>query len=357
MDKRDYYEVLGVARDADSATIKSAYRRCAMQHHPDRNPGDHEAEARFKEAAEAYEVLSDPQKRAYYDQYGHAGPRGGGFGGFGGMEDILSHFADMFGGEGFGFGGRRQQRATRVDVELSFLESMQGCRKEIPVTRAVACETCGGSGAKPGSRPVTCNQCGGRGQVAQNMGFMRIATACPTCHGQGSVVRDPCDDCHGGGRVRKTQTLTVEVPAGIADGQGMQTQQGSDLIVFQFHVADDPRFEREDDDLLTEIDLSYAQAVLGTRVVVPTIEGEHELKLPAGLQPGHVETLRGKGVPHLQRRGRGDLHVRCNVVVPKKLSDEQRRLIEQLAALEGEHDGRAADEDKPRRGFFGRKKK
>lgn len=372
MDKRDYYEVLGVARDAEAGTIKSAYRRCAMEHHPDRNPGDRAAEERFKEAAEAYEVLSDPEKRALYDRYGHAGPRQAGFDGFSGMEDIFSHFADLFGGAfggGGGPGGQRRSRAVRVDVELSFLESMKGVNKEVQITHAVRCDECSGSGARKGSSPVTCNTCGGRGQVLQAMGFMRIASTCPTCRGAGRIVRDKCEECQGGGKVRKSEKTSIEVPAGISDGQAMEASFHGEPLIIAFSVKPDPRFERDGDDLHTELPLSFAQAALGARVSVPTVEGEVQVEVKAGTQPGHVHTLRGEGAPHLGRRGRGDLHVRFDIVVPRHLSEEQRRLVEQLAALDaasahghghGQGHGHAAarDEDEDEGGgFFRRRKK
>jgi len=354
MDKRDYYEVLGVARDAEPATIKSAYRRKAMDHHPDRNPDDHKAEERFKEAAEAYEVLSDPDKRELYDRHGHAGPRRAGFEGFQGMDDIFSHFADLFGGS-FGGGGGGRRRATRVDVELTFLESMKGVRKDVTVTHVVRCGVCNGSGGKKGSTPATCATCAGRGQVLQAMGFMRIASTCPTCRGQGRVVRDKCDECQGGGMVRKTDSTTVDVPAGIADGQAIEASFQGEPVIIAFAVQADPRFERDGDDLHTEARLSFAEAALGARIHVPGIDGDHEVEVKPGTQPGHVHTLRGAGAPRLQRRGNGDLHVRLDVTVPRKLSDEQRRLVEQLGqALDA--GAASADEDEGG-GFFRRRKK
>jgi molecular chaperone DnaJ len=367
MEKRDYYEVLGVAREADAQSIKSAYRRCAMQFHPDRNPGDKESEERFKEASEAYEVLSDAKKRALYDQYGHAGPRQAGFEGFGGVEDIFSHFADFFGGSfgsAFGFGGGGGGRAAaRVQLRLSFLEAVKGCKKEVTVERQIACDKCGATGGKRGSAPVTCTSCGGRGQVFQSMGFVRIATTCPTCRGRGRVIREKCDECGGVGAVRKKQTLSLDIPAGIDDGRMMQVNAGNaEPILLQFSVEPDPRFEREGDELLAEVNVSFAQAALGARITVPTIDGETEIDMKAGTQPGSVFTLRNQGVPHLESRGRGDLHVRINVVVPARMSDEQRRLIEQLSA----HDppaGHAAppEEESPEEaattGFFRRKKR
>ena len=370
MEKRDYYEILGVPKDADASAIKSAYRRCAMEHHPDRNDGDKAAEEKFKEAAEAYEVLSNAEKRQLYDRYGHQGLRQSGFEGFSGMDDIFSHFADFFGGGG---GGRGRQRATRIEVGLTFLEAVKGCTKEVRVTHNVSCGECGGSGAKKGSSPVTCNSCGGRGQVLQSMaGFMRIATTCPTCRGQGRVVRDKCDECHGGGVVRKTQNLTLEVPAGIDSDRAIQTRVGNDPVIVQFAIEPDPRFEREGDHLLTEVKLPFATAVLGGKIAVPLIEGEKVIDVRAGTQPGSVVTLRGEGVQHLEGRGRGDLHVRYDIEVPKRVTDEQKKLLEQLAATFGaghgtavtEHAGPAAqagqaaqNDHEEQGGFFRRRKK
>jgi molecular chaperone DnaJ len=343
-----------VDRGADADGLKKAFRKLAMAHHPDRNPGDKAAEERFKEAAEAYEVLSDPEKRSLYDRHGHAGPRQAGFDGFAGMDDIFSHFADLFGGGG---GGGRRQRATRVDVQLTFLEAMKGVRKDITVTHAVRCDSCAGSGARKGSSPVTCSLCGGRGQVLQAMGFMRIASTCPNCRGQGRMVRDKCEECRGGGMVRKTDHTTVDVPAGIADGQAIEASFHGEPVVIVFAVETDPRFERDGDDLHTEIPISFAQAALGARLTVPTVEGEVQVEVKPGTQPGHVHTLRAEGVPHLDRRGRGDLHVRFDVVVPRKLSDEQRRLIEQLGATLGSDGAHGRDDDGDGGGFFRRRKK
>lgn len=362
MDKRDYYEILGVARDAEPATIKSAYRRCAMEHHPDRNPGDRHAEERFKEAAEAYEVLSDPDKRSLYDRFGHAGPRQAGFEGFAGMDDIFSHFADLFGGafSGGGAGGGRRQRATRVDLELTFLESVKGARKEINVTHAVRCDSCGGSGARRGSAPSACSLCGGRGQVLQSMGFMRIASTCPNCRGQGRVITDKCEECRGGGMVRRSDKASIDVPAGIAGGQGIEATLNGEPVVIMFTVKDDPRFERDGDDLHTAVKLSFAQAALGAKVKVPTVDGETAVEVKPGTQPGQQHLIRGEGVPHLERRGRGDLHVHFEVAVPRTLSDEQRRLIEQLASTldgAGASASGTAAADEESGGFFRRRKK
>ena len=370
-DKRDYYEVLGVSKGAEVGEIKKAYRRLAMDHHPDRNPGDHKAEERFKELAEAYQVLSDPEKRQLYDRFGHAGPRQAGFEGFGGVEDILSHFAEFFGG-GFGFGAARtrgprveQGEDIQLEMTLEFSEAAAGCNKTIEVHRRVYCTTCSGSGAKAGSSPSTCGTCGGRGQVAHNQGIFMIATTCPTCRGRGKVVKDRCGDCKGSGTTEKSESVTVTIPAGIDDGQTLRVPGKGEAgpsggpaghLYVHFHVEPDPRWEREGDNLLTEINLTYAQAALGTRVMVPTLEGETDLHVDEGTQPGTIRVLRGRGVPNVHGRGKGDLLVRLNVVVPKKLSAEQKRLLEELA----KHDESLAPpspEGDEEEGFFFRRKK
>ncbi|HEX9101026.1 MAG TPA: molecular chaperone DnaJ [Polyangia bacterium] len=374
VEKRDYYEVLGVQRGADGSEIKKAYRRLAMECHPDHHPGDHTAEARFKELAEAYQVLSDPQKRELYDQYGHSGPRGAGFGGgFSGIEDILSQFADFFGGGFGGFGGGRQ-RGPRVEqgddlqeqLTITLREAAKGCQKPLELTRLVHCATCGGSGAKAGTQPAPCGTCGGRGQVAHSQGIFMIATTCPTCRGRGRVVKDKCAECKGGGVERKKESVVVNVPAGIDDGQtlrvpgkGMAGPSGGPAghLYVTFQVEPDPQFERDGDDLYTEVPLTFAQAALGARVQVPTLDEAVELDVAAGTQPGTIKVLRGRGMPNVHGRGVGDLAVRLTVAVPKKLNAEQRALVEQLGALLDPSDGaaRASDEDE---GFaFFRKKK
>jgi molecular chaperone DnaJ len=374
MEKRDYYEVLAVSRGADPNEIKKAYRRLAMEHHPDRNPGDKQAEERFKEMAEAYEVLSDPQKRQLYDQYGHAGPRQAGFQGFGGVEDILSHFADFFGGGfGFGGGGRRGPRVEQgddiqVEMTIAFAEAAAGCTKPIEITHHVHCGACGGSGAKPGSSPSTCGTCSGRGQVAHNQGIFMIATTCPTCRGRGRVIKDKCGECRGSGLTGKDETVSVAVPAGIDDGQTLRVPGKGEAgpsggpaghLYVTFHVESDPRFERDGDNLLTEVHLPFSTAALGGAVRVPTLGDDFEIKIEPGTQPGTVRVLRGKGVPNVHGRGVGDLLVRIDVAVPRKLSAEQRRLIEELS----QHDppvGEApppADEEEGLFAAFRRKKK
>ena len=371
VEKRDYYEVLGLQRGCEISEIKKAYRRLAMDHHPDRNPGDHAAEERFKELAEAYQVLSDPEKRQLYDQYGHSGPRSAGFQGFSGIEDILSQFADFFGGGG-GFGGGR--RGPRVEagedvqeqMTITLRESAKGCQKPLELTRLVHCATCAGSGAKPGTQPAPCNTCGGRGQVAHNQGIFMIATTCPTCRGRGRTVKDKCAECKGGGVERKKETVVVNVPAGIDDGQtlrvpgkGMAGPAGGPPghLYVTFHVEGDRQFERDGDDLYTEVPLTFAQAALGTRVAVPTLDDAVEIELPPGTQPGTVRVLRGRGMPNVHGRGQGDLAVRLTVAVPKKLNAEQRKLVEELARVLDPVEATPSAEADEDSGFFFRRKK
>jgi molecular chaperone DnaJ len=373
IEKRDYYEVLGIERSASVAEIKKAFKRLAMEYHPDRNPGDKVAEERFKEIAEAHEVLTDSEKRALYDQYGHAGPRQAGFQGFGGVEDILSHFADIFGSSFFGggFGGRRggaqQGDDLQAEVTITFAEAARGCQKDLDVTRLTSCKECGGSGGKKGSQPTSCGTCRGRGQVAMNQGFLTIATTCPTCRGRGQVIKDKCDECRGSGVERVSETITLNVPAGIDEGQTLRVpgkgQAGpaggpNGHLYVTFQVEPDPRFERSGDDLYTQVPLTFAQAVLGGRVKVPTLDGDVEVEVAAGTQPGAVQILRGKGMPNVHGRGVGDLAVRLTVAVPRKVSAEQRRLVEELQ----KHDPEVAHPEpvetpEQEGGFFFRRKK
>jgi molecular chaperone DnaJ len=375
--KRDYYAVLGVERTADGSEIKRAYRRLAMDHHPDRNPGDHAAEERFKELAEAYQILSDPQRRDLYDRYGHAGPQQAGFQGFSGVEDILSHFADFFGGGFGGFGGGRGPRTEQgsdlqEELTVTFLEAARGCHKALTLQRLIHCSACAGSGAKAGTQPAVCSTCGGRGQVAHNQGIFMIATTCPTCRGRGRVVRDKCAECRGAGVERSTEEITINVPAGIDDGQTLRVPGKGQAVsggvpghlYVTFRVEPDPRFERQGDDLFTEVRVSFAKAALGATIKVPTLDGDIDLTVAPGTQPGAVKVLRGRGMPNVQGRGVGDLAVRLSVVVPEHLSDEQQRLIEELAKHDPAQeappragDGVSDSEDDGAGFFFRRKKK
>jgi molecular chaperone DnaJ len=344
VNKRDYYEVLGVPRTAADAEIKSAYRKLALKYHPDRNPGDKAAEDKFKEASEAYSVLADADKRHLYDRFGHAGLGGAATSGFDptvftGFEDILGGLGDIF---GFGdiFGGARRrggpQRGAdlRYDLEISFEESAKGTETSIQIPRQEVCETCKGSGAAPGSRAETCPQCHGRGQVRYQQGFFTVARTCGQCRGTGSVITKPCTTCRGAG-------LTVRIPAGIATGQRLRlTGEGEagpaggppgDLYVV-VHVQEHPFFHREGNDLYCEIPLNYPTLVLGGEIRIPTLDGEEPFTLPEGTQSGSTLRLRGRGMPDVSGRGHGDLLVTVKVITPKKATKEQRRLLEQLAA-------------------------
>jgi molecular chaperone DnaJ len=346
--KRDYYEVLGVARAATDQEIKSAYRKLALKHHPDRNPGDAAAEEKFKEAAEAYAVLADADKRAAYDRFGHAAVNQGGAQGF--DPSVFSDFGDILGGLGdiFGFGdvfggrGRRGPRRgadLRYDLEISFEESATGRETSLKIPREETCETCKGSGAAAGSGPETCTQCRGAGQVRYQQGFFTVARTCPQCRGAGRIITKPCATCRGNGRVTQERQLTVKIPPGIATGQrlrlhgegehGSQGAPPGDLYIV-VHVADHPVFQREDDDLHCELAVGYPTLALGGSVQVPTLDGEETLTIPEGTQSGATFRLRGRGMPNVSGRGKGDLHVAIKVAVPKKLSREQRKTLEEL---------------------------
>ncbi len=348
MSKRCYYEVLGIQRNASEAEIKKAYRRLAMKYHPDRNSGEGaaEAELKFKEVKEAYEVLSDSQKRAAYDQFGHAGVDGAaaGAGGFGGggasFSDIFGDvFGDIFGG---GRGGRQQVYRgadLRYNLELSLEDAVAGTTVKIKVPTWIQCETCDGSGARKGSAPKTCGTCHGAGQVRLQQGFFSVQQTCPTCHGRGEVIEDPCPTCHGQGRVQKTKTLSVKVPAGVDTGdrirlagEGEAGENGGppgDLYV-QVHVREHPIFTRDDANLYCEMPIPFTRAALGGEVEVPTLDGKVKLKIPEGTQTGRMFRLRGKGVKPVRGGPQGDLIVRVVVETPVKLTAEQRRLIEEL---------------------------
>jgi molecular chaperone DnaJ len=353
--KRDYYEVLGIAKGASDDEIKKAYRKLAMKHHPDRNPGDKQAEANFKEAAEAYEVLSDAKKRERYDQYGHAGVEGMGHagGGFSSMEDIFAQFGDVFGGgslfeqffgggNGGGRGERNQGASLKLGLEISFREAVKGCTKTIDLKRNETCETCHGSGAKPGTKPVTCRMCGGGGVVRQGQGFFVVQTACPQCHGSGKSIADPCASCRGQGMIGKKATIKVRIPAGIEDGsrlrvsgEGEAGRDGGprgDLYVY-VQVAADPFFERHEQDVVCKVPLGYAQAALGAEIDVPTLDGSAKLRIPAGTQPGDLLRMRGLGIPAGSGH-RGDQIVVVQVSVPKRTTDRQRELLKELGEIE-----------------------
>lgn len=375
MSKRDYYEVLGLERQATEQQIKSAYRKLALKYHPDRNPGDHKAEEAFKEAAEAYAVLADPQKRGMYDRFGHAGVNASAGAGAGFDPTIFADFSDIFSGLGdmFGFGdilggGRRRrggpQRGSdlRYDLEITFEESADGTETSIIVPREETCETCSGSGAAPGTHPETCAQCRGTGQLRYQQGFLTVARPCSNCRGTGRTISKPCTTCRGAGRVGRERKLTVKIPAGIATGQQLRLagegEHGSaggppgDLYVV-VHVQEHAFFHREGDDLYCELPINFPTLALGGTVSVPTLDEREDLAIPAGTQPGARFRLRGKGMPNVNGRGRGDLYVIARVAVPKKLTKEQKQLLEQLAeTMPAQADERDADE-KP---FFERVK-
>ena len=348
--KRDYYEVLGVSRTATDVEIKSAYRKLALKHHPDRNPGDHAAEEKFKESAEAYSVLADPDKRHLYDRYGHAGLGGAATGGFDpsvftGFEDILGGLGDIFGfGDVLG-GGRRRgggQRGAdlRYDLEISFDEAAKGSETTIQIPRQETCETCSGSGAAPGTKATTCPQCQGRGQLRYQQGFFTVARTCGQCRGTGSVISKPCVTCKGSGRVQQERKLTVRVPPGIATGQRLRLSgEGEaggpggppgDLYVV-IHVQEHPFFHRDGNDLYCEVPLNFPTLALGGEIRIPTLEGEEPFKVPEGTGSGQSFRLRGRGMPDVTGRGRGDLFVTVKVSTPKKLTRDQKKLLEQLA--------------------------
>ena len=360
-EKRDYYEVLGVEKSASADEIKKAYRKMAMKYHPDKNPGDKEAEEKFKEANEAYEVLSDETKRATYDQYGHAGMEGGfggagggsygGFGG-GGFEDIFSDIFSSFGGGGgfggfggFGGGGGGRRGPSRgsdmkININLSFKEAVFGTEKKIKIKRQEECPTCHGSGAEPGSEAHTCDKCGGSGQIyirqQTPFGTIQQTTVCDKCHGEGEIIDDPCHTCHGSGIQEKKRTINIKIPAGVDNGsilplrgEGNTGARGGgkgDLFVY-ISVKEDPIFKREEDDVYLEIPVTFAQAALGAELVVPTVDGKVKLKVPEGTQTGKVFRLKGKGVPNVNGRGRGDQYITVRVEVPRKLNKKQKELL------------------------------
>jgi len=352
MYKRDYYEVLSVSRDSDGEEIKRSYRKLAMEYHPDRNPDDTDAEEKFKEAAEAYEVLRDSQKREIYDRFGHEGLEGRGFRGFNGFEDIFSSFGDIF--EDFlGFGGgrgrrtrARQGKSLRFDLELTLEEAFIGKEQELTFQKLEACQTCNGSGASPGSEPQTCHTCQGRGQAVRSQGFFQISTTCPACHGQGEIINEPCRDCRGGGKLRVERSINVKIPPGVDTGSqlrlrgegeaGEHAGPPGDLFVV-IHVKGHEFFAREEDNLICQIPVSFVQAALGDTIGIPVLgeEGSHELEIRQGTQPGEIVRVSGKGMSSLRgHHRRGDLYVKIIVKVPEKLNQRQRELLEAFAETE-----------------------
>jgi molecular chaperone DnaJ len=354
--KRDYYEILGVSRDAGEGEIKKAYRKLAMKYHPDRNPGDKEAETKFKEAAEAYEVLRDPDKRARYDRFGHEGLAGGAGPEFRDFEDIFSHFSDIFGGGGGGifdgiFGGMGGRRASamragaslKVRVKVSFEEAAFGCAKSIDLRRNERCEECGGSGAAQGSSPRPCPQCGGQGQVYRSQGFFSVAMACPQCGGQGHIIENPCGHCRGSGRETKNVRVKITIPPGVEDGTRMRVpdegepgEQGGRRGDLYAYIMVEPHdfFEREGDNVYCEVPITFSQAALGTEIEVPTLRGKARVNVPGGTQSGQIFRLRGQGIQNVHGRGIGDQIVRVVVETPRKLTERQEELLRELAGIE-----------------------
>ncbi len=368
MEKRDYYEVLGVDKNATADDLKKAYRKLAMKYHPDKNPGNKEAEEKFKEAAEAYEVLSNPDKKARYDRFGHAGLEGGGFGGDGGgmsMDDIFSHFGDIFSEFGFGFGGRSTQGSRgnvrrgsniRIKVELTLSEIAAGVHKKLKVNKYVPCQHCNGSGSADGQQE-NCSTCKGSGRVYRNMqtmfGVMRSESACPSCQGEGKIIKNKCSYCHGEGIVKGDDITEIDIPKGVSEGiefavkgkgnAGPRNGIAGDLIV---HIEEkaDANFERNGDDLIQNTFITIPEAILGTQIEIPTIDGKVRVKIAPGTQSGKVLRLKGKGLPNLNGYGNGDMLVNINVWIPKKLNKEEEKLIQQLSGSENFKPAPSADD-------------
>ncbi|MCL1050932.1 molecular chaperone DnaJ [Shewanella abyssi] len=347
MSKRDFYEVLGVGRDASEREVKKAYKRLAMKFHPDRNPGNKEAEASFKEAKEAYEILTDSDKKAAYDQFGHAGvdpSRGGGGHGGADFGDVFGDvFGDIFGGGRRGGGQRQAARGSdlRYNLELSLEEAVKGLSKELRIPTLVACEPCDGSGAKKGSKPTTCGTCHGQGQVQMRQGFFAVQQACPTCHGRGKIIKDPCNQCHGEGRVEKSKTLSVKIPAGVDNGdrirlsgEGEAGEYGAapgDLYV-QVSVREHAIFQRDGNNLYCEVPISFSKAALGGEIEVPTLDGKVNLKIPTETQTGRMFRMRGKGVKSVRSHAVGDLLCKVVMETPVNLNERQKALLVEFEA-------------------------
>jgi molecular chaperone DnaJ len=349
--KNDYYEILGVERSASDEEIKKSYRKLAMQYHPDRNPGNREAEDMFKEASEAYEVLSDQGKRDIYNRYGHDGLTGAGYRGFSGFDDIFSSFGDVF-GDIFGFSAGRSRSRTaaqagadlRYDLRISFMDAALGATTEISLQKYVLCTSCRGSGCAPGTSPEVCGRCQGRGQVTQSSGFFSIATTCPQCRGQGQVIKTPCRGCSGGGKVKVAKTVQLKIPAGVETGsrlrmrgEGEEGEHGGpsgDLYVF-IEVKRHDVFEREGNDIYCRIPITFIQAALGGSVEAPTLTGTEKVKIPRATQTGRTFRLKGKGIPHLRGYGCGDQIIETVVTVPTNLTRRQEELLKEFEKLSG----------------------
>lgn len=354
---KSYYEILGVNKDASAEAIKKAYRKQAMKFHPDRNQGDSAAEEKFKEAAEAYEVLSDLQKRQIYDAYGKEGLKNSGYSGPGNSEDIFSHINDLFGDMfGFGGGGRGRRRDPngpvqgedlRYDIRIAFMEAVHGVNRQVEVTKRETCWTCEGSGARPGHKPQVCPTCQGRGQVIRSQGFFQVSTTCPRCNGAGQVITDPCNDCHGEGLINRNKKVSVRIPAGVDTGSRMRLSgegeggrrggPSGDLYVV-IHVDEHEHFQRDGQTIYLRLPVSMVRAALGCEADVPTIHGSAKLKIPAGAQSGERFTLRGEGVPSLRGSGKGDMVVEIQVQTPSKLTKEQKELLREFDELSKERE-------------------
>ncbi len=378
MSKRDYYDILGVGRSASDSELKSAYRKLAMKYHPDRNPGDRAAEERFKEAAEAYAILADPEKRSMYDRFGHAGvssAAGAGagfdpsvFAEFGDFADILGNmfgFGDLFGSRRRG--GPQRGADLRYDLEITFEEAAHGTETAVQIPRQEQCETCHGSGAAPGTSASTCSMCRGTGQVRRQQGFFTIAQTCPHCRGNGKVISHPCPACRGAGRVARERKITVKIPAGISTGQQLRLQGEGEAgaaggppghLYVVVHVQEHEFFRRDGNNLFCEVPVNFTTVALGGEIQVPTLDEPETVKVPEGTQTGTTLRLRGKGMPDVNGRGRGDLFATIQVRTPKKLTKEQRRLVEQLAdALPKERfEPRPRTDDEAERNLFDRVK-
>ncbi len=352
MSSIDYYELLGITRDSDTNEIKKAYRKLAMQYHPDKNPGDKSAEERFKEISEAYAVLSDPQKRRQYDQFGKAGMRGGGgFGGYeGGFVDPFDIFREVFGGgfgDIFGMGGSSRRRPVskkgadlQIRLKMTLEEVYTGVKKKIKIKKYVSCETCKGSGASPGTSFATCHSCQGRGEVAYRQGFFTVTQTCQTCSGEGKIVEKPCSACNGGGRIRGESTIDVEMPAGVAEGQYLTLRNAGNVgpnggpsgdVIVVIEESPHEYFERHGDDIVYNLQLGFTQAALGEEVEVPTLNGKARIQIAAGTQGGKILRMKGKGLPHLNSYGSGDQLIRVFVWTPTKLNAKSKEMLKQLA--------------------------
>ncbi len=347
--KRDYYEILGINRNASDNEIKASYRKLAMKYHPDRNPGNKEAEENFKEAAEAYEVLRDPQKRGIYDQYGHQGLEGSGFSGFSGFEDIFSSFGDIF-EDFFGFGSGRRSKSRvqrgadlRYDLRLNFMEAAFGKETEINVEKLELCSECNGNGCSPGTHLENCAHCSGTGQISRSQGFFTVRTTCPHCRGRGQSIPHPCSNCRGGGKVRASKKVAVKIPAGVDAGSRLRlTAEGEpgayggpsgDLYVF-IHVEPHEFFQRDDVDVVCQIPISFVQAALGAEMDVPTLQGQRKLAIPKGTQPGDLFRFQGEGIPSLRNGSRGDQIIQVAIRTPTSLNKKQEALLKEFAQLE-----------------------